>query len=362
MRIILPLSCVALLAGCMASEAAKTAIIHTKEQQAKSGLYKIGNPYEIFGKTYVPKEDPYYEEKGVASWYGPKFHGKKTANGEIFNKEVFSAAHRTLPIPSVVDVTNLDNGRKMQLRINDRGPFAHDRILDVSEAAARELGFHNNGTANVHVTFNRLATDRMLAGTNMHINTDKASRNSSYAARLQQPTIENAHIDTQTMVPTERYEVAKAGQITTGAYVAGAQKQPHNYYVAAAAAKPSYAPPAAVRSSIAKEQPNYAGHYYSDANAYEEKVKNAASTAENTAESYNDTAPASGGKFAVQLGAFKEYQAAEALKSRVSNAQIVTKNGVHKVQVGGFASRSDAASKLSSLKSDGFTDAFIAQR
>ena len=114
--------------------------------------YKIGSPYKINGKWYYPAIDYDYEEIGIASWYGPGFHGKKTANGEIFNQNIISAAHRTLPMPSIVRVTNLDNGKVLQkVRINDRGPFAGNRIIDLSKKAAQELGFVNTGIAKVKV-------------------------------------------------------------------------------------------------------------------------------------------------------------------------------------------------------------------
>lgn len=116
-----------------------------------NGFYKIGQPYQIDGKWYYPAVNWTYAETGVASWYGPDFDGKYTANGERFDMNALTAAHRTLPMPSVVEVTNLDNGRSIQLRVNDRGPYARDRILDVSRRAAQMLGFENSGTAHVRV-------------------------------------------------------------------------------------------------------------------------------------------------------------------------------------------------------------------
>ncbi len=110
---------------------------------AQVGNYKIGKPYEIAGQWYYPAVDYEYSETGIASWYGPKFHGKQTANGEIFDQHEISAAHRTLPLPSMVRVTNLENGRSLDVRVNDRGPFAHGRIIDMSRRAAQLLGFEN---------------------------------------------------------------------------------------------------------------------------------------------------------------------------------------------------------------------------
>lgn len=143
----------AALAGC--SEGAL--LVHGAKRIAQgadsgpAGVYKIGSPYQINGSWYYPKLDYEYVETGVASWYGPGFHGKRTANGETFDENVASAAHRTLPLPSVVRVTNLENGRSIKLRVNDRGPFARGRIIDLSRRAAQLLGFHRQGTAKVRV-------------------------------------------------------------------------------------------------------------------------------------------------------------------------------------------------------------------
>jgi rare lipoprotein A len=116
-----------------------------------TGYYKVGNPYEIKGRQYRPQESFDHVETGIASWYGPNFHGKKTANGEIFNENELTAAHRTLQMPSLVRVTNLENGKSLILRVNDRGPFAHDRVIDVSKKASELLGFRTQGTAKVRV-------------------------------------------------------------------------------------------------------------------------------------------------------------------------------------------------------------------
>lgn len=115
------------------------------------GYYKVGNPYQIKGQWYYPKEDYSYDESGIASWYGDDFHEQKTANGEIYNKNELTAAHKTLPLPSLARVTNLENGRSIVVRVNDRGPFSGARIIDVSQRAAQLLGFDRAGTAKVRV-------------------------------------------------------------------------------------------------------------------------------------------------------------------------------------------------------------------
>lgn len=117
------------------------------------GSYKVGKPYQVGGVWYVPREQPDYDARGVASWYGEAFHLKATANGETFDMNAVTAAHTTLPLPSMVEVTNLDNGRKLVVRVNDRGPFADNRIIDLSREAARQLGFERAGLAKVRVRY-----------------------------------------------------------------------------------------------------------------------------------------------------------------------------------------------------------------
>ena len=116
------------------------------------GHYKIGNPYTINNVTYTPKLVSYYNKNGVASWYGPNFHKKPTANGEIFDQNKISAAHKTLPLPSIVKVTNLKNEKSIYIRVNDRGPFVNNRIIDLSKKAATELNILSKGIENVNVT------------------------------------------------------------------------------------------------------------------------------------------------------------------------------------------------------------------
>lgn len=149
--------CMFLLSACAETEL----VIHSAKELtgtadsasvAKTkGSYKVGRPYQIKGTWYYPAENFKYVETGISSWYGSKFHGRKTANGETYNMNDLTAAHRTLPLPSMVRVVNLKNGRSLKLRINDRGPFARGRIIDVSRRAAQLLGFQRAGTARVRV-------------------------------------------------------------------------------------------------------------------------------------------------------------------------------------------------------------------
>jgi rare lipoprotein A len=137
----------ALAAGCASTPASKVSV------PPNAGVYKVGNPYQIGDTWYYPREQPDYDETGIASWYGPGFYGHNTADGEMLDPDALTAAHRTLPLPVNVRVTNLENGESLVVRVNDRGPFAKSRIIDVSERAAKLLGFYGAGTARVRVTY-----------------------------------------------------------------------------------------------------------------------------------------------------------------------------------------------------------------
>src|SRR6187551_2028159 len=117
------------------------------------GTYRVGKPYSVAGRVYVPEEDPNYRAEGMASWYGDDFHGRLTANGEVFDMASLTAAHPTLPIPSYARVTNLSNGKSLIVRVNDRGPYHGNRLIDVSNKAAELLEFKGNGVARVRVEY-----------------------------------------------------------------------------------------------------------------------------------------------------------------------------------------------------------------
>ncbi|MEM7098473.1 MAG: septal ring lytic transglycosylase RlpA family protein [Pseudomonadota bacterium] len=144
-----------------------------------------GPIYTVLGKTYrVMDAAEGYVQEGLASWYGTKFHGRRTSNGEVFDTYALSAAHKHLPIPIFVRVTNLDNGKKTIVRVNDRGPFHGDRIIDLSYAAAVKLGFHNKGTAKVRVEVVEPAPDEVMV--------HAGAFNNFVAAAAQQEAIQKA--------------------------------------------------------------------------------------------------------------------------------------------------------------------------
>jgi rare lipoprotein A len=173
------------LGACSASEPLRTltsplapsvtasAAISDEPLAKGGGSYKLGRPYQLNGVTYVPAEDPSYRAEGIASWYGPDFHGRPTANGETFDMNGISGAHPTLPMPSYLRVTNIANGRSIIVRVNDRGPYAKERVVDVSIGAARALDFYAQGLARVRIEYVGRAPltgsdDRMLLATLRH--------------------------------------------------------------------------------------------------------------------------------------------------------------------------------------------------
>ncbi len=123
----------------------------TDNSAAAGGRYKIGNPYTVDGVVYQPREDFFYDETGIASWYGPGFHGNRTADGDRYDMNALTGAHPTLQMPCKVQVTNLENGRSIAVVVNDRGPYKRGRIIDLSRRAAQLLGFAGQGTARVRV-------------------------------------------------------------------------------------------------------------------------------------------------------------------------------------------------------------------
>lgn len=166
MRYIVLLILTVLLASC----SSKQDRLYTKlskddpKHMKYAGHFKVGGCYKIKGKKYTPEKKINYKEVGMASWYGSKggFHGKKTANGDRYNKNVLSAAHKTLPMPSLVKVTNTHNNKSLIVMVNDRGPYARGRIIDVSEKAAKILGFRNQGVAKVKVEYLHKETQDFL--------------------------------------------------------------------------------------------------------------------------------------------------------------------------------------------------------
>ena len=177
----LPLAAMALLlAACGGGD--YPPVTGSGSQRVAHPVYKVGAPYEVKGVRYYPRVDYEYDETGTASWYGEAFQGQYTANGEIYDLNELTCAHRTLPMPSIVEVTNLNNGRTLRLRVNDRGPFAQGRILDVSRRAAQLLGFERSGTMPVRI---RILPSQSIAAAEQLIR--QSGQNPAILARVSTP-------------------------------------------------------------------------------------------------------------------------------------------------------------------------------
>ncbi len=183
--------------------------------------YKVGKSYKIEDKWYHPKEDFHYNEVGIASWYGPDFHGGDTANGEVFNKYALTAAHKTLPMPSMVKVTNLENGNWVKVRVNDRGPFVGNRIIDVSKAAAEKLGFVDKGTAKVRVQLLKEETEKLFPATSS-IRTKIAT---SQPLPKQTTSPQKKYLKTGKTIEAHRPHEGEKIYIQVGAYTAHSKAQ-----------------------------------------------------------------------------------------------------------------------------------------
>jgi rare lipoprotein A len=226
LRLAVLLTGLVLLAGCGSSPSGPQShgvgpYSHTAAGPTQ-GYYKVGQPYQIDGATYTPGVDYDYDETGIASWYGPNFTGKITANGELYDMNEVTGAHRTLPMPSLVRVTNLDNGRTIVVRVNDRGPYARGRILDMSRRGAQLLGYEKTGTAKVRVQIMARESQILAAAAKQgQLTVDVAGLdNEAPALPPDTPTYTRPGVTTTTpLPPPQRYQpppqqVAEAEAVT----------------------------------------------------------------------------------------------------------------------------------------------------
>ena len=293
---------------------------------AEGPRYKVGRAYSVNGVWYYPTEVDEYVEVGIASWYGADFHDRVTANGEVYDMEALTAAHRTLPMPSAVQVTNLRNGRTLTLRVNDRGPFANDRIIDVSRRAARLLGFRAQGTTRVRVRYLEDASRRLkLAALNSEIG-----------------KIDQVRVAAAPMTPVRTAPLAPIG----GAAVAQAETtHPHRVEARSdvLAATPKARPPLP-GARIANSSVGVALRFG--------RGPGAAASADES--------------IYVQVGAFSYFSNAVSMRDRVAHlgyAQITQYDRdpatLYRVRVGPMSSLPDAQSMLSRVVDAGVTGAQI---
>lgn len=269
----------------------------------RNGVYKIGEPYQINNIWYRPEENYDYKEVGIASWYGPDFHRGITANGETYNMYELSAAHRTLPLPSIVKVTNLDNGKSVVVRVNDRGPFVNNRIIDLSKAAAEQLDFTQTGTAKVRVEI--LADESKELKKNILKNGGKVVDGAPITDSQEPPSFADPIVLTSETVVIEEEATTAASQVA-----------PEN--------KTVYSPKKKVVAN--------GGDYYIQAGAFSNK----------------DNA------LAVQkkLSSF----------GRVSIKEVNKDTGtIYRVRLGGFETGEDAADLMEEIEKSGYTDLRLIQ-
>jgi len=313
------------LAGCAESQlavhAAKSAVGAADDPGEGGGAsgVKVGRPYQVAGVWYYPKVQPDYDETGIASWYGREFHGKSTANGETYDMNALTAAHKTLPLPSRVRVTNLENGRSIVLRVNDRGPFAHGRIIDVSRRGAQLLGFDRAGTAKVRVTLVDGREDEILV-----------------AAREEMPALPRGSVAAESLPPPQ------------GASAAPPQRNDRSIPVRVADAAPRPLRGAAAGTQLAAAGPN--------------TVASTAATDEAVVRIVS-VAPT---QIFVQAGAFLRYDNANRLRARLASygpsrvtTVMIDAQEFFRVRVGPIDAVADADRMLERLIAGGFPDARI---
>ncbi len=323
------------------SPAEGTPIAEPWAQSIGEGVYKVGKPYKVNGVWYFPKEDYNYDEVGYASWYGSDFHNKRTANGEIFDMEMLSAAHKTLPLPSVIRVTNLQNGRSLILRVNDRGPFVNDRILDVSKKAAQLLGFKDQGTTKVRV--------EMLPEESMTV--ASLSQNTGYISPEKiNPTESGDVVVTDELGPVESFQKGIGSNLPGGTLHDEDlfDKQP--------------------MESVSRKESEEATTVISETD-YNRQLEESLTSAKSSKPTKSNLVPAFKGakQIYVQAGAFSRHDNAERMSKKLRPAgktnvvQTSTSKGksLYKVRVGPFDNASKAKRALDKVVSIGNPDAHI---
>jgi len=290
---------------------------------------KIGKPYEVMGQTYTPAYEPTYDKTGLASWYGPGFNGKRTASGEFFDQNQLTAAHPTLPMPSIVRVTNLENGKSVLVRINDRGPFKSGRIIDLSKKAAQTIGF--NGLAQVRVQYLEKETNAYLGKVEVVEEEDDKGL---------PPARDEGKAPTVSSAPTMAVTVGSS----------------------------DLAPPIGIRSSEPIEKPVEVTDSImpsglppvASMNAPKPQDKPAAKPAAKTS-----TKAAIKGKYYIQAGTFSSKDNATKLSKKLSGATVekIQRGGktLWRVRTGPYASRAQADTSLTKIRSLGATDARVVE-
>ncbi|MBQ7632546.1 MAG: septal ring lytic transglycosylase RlpA family protein [Alphaproteobacteria bacterium] len=328
------------------------------------GIYKVGNPYKVAGRWYYPKEDYNYIEEGMASWYGEDFNGKKTANGERYNMNTLTAAHRTLPLPSIVKVTNLQNGRSVVLRVNDRGPYVKDRIIDLSKRGAQLLGYMGQGTTRVRVEImakeSKELKEAMLTGRVTSPTQDFAQ---APAPSLYESSEERRKISAEVQKADEAAIYAESGgkKVATGTYKPTGQTAEPVVYGSAASAdgKVKSGALGVMNAADIKTSDNKGVYGTAAANPQKESSKAVKSNTYQYMKGY----------YYIHTGAFSSYTAAHQQLVRLKeygSSHIVpyTKDGkkYYRVSMGPYSRREEAQVAQAKIRYYGFKDTIIEQK
>ena len=276
--------------------------------------------YTVLGKNYeVWNGMTSYIEEGTASWYGPNFNGKKTSMGEVYNQKGISAAHKNVPLPSYLKVTNLSNGKKMVVRVNDRGPFVGDRILDLSEGAARYLGVYGPGTAKVRLEYLNISSSGKV--TNAQGSASETSSSSSYQGPVK--TDSETPVSSQSNFPVEGGFTGESGWVNSDGWIS-----------------------------------------YDNKTVNRSQTPTQSSVSYNSAQSTTSTASPQGSGYYVQMAATSDQSKAQEICSMMAkrlgtSVKVQTQNGVSKVLAGPFANEAQARQMLEQAKSQGASDSFL---
>ncbi|MGE3714439.1 MAG: septal ring lytic transglycosylase RlpA family protein, partial [Alphaproteobacteria bacterium] len=321
-----------------------------------SAKVKVGKPYVIMGKKYYPEFDNDYDKVGIASWYGPGFHGKYTANGEVFDQNDLTAAHPTLPMPSLVRVTNLHNGKSAIIRVNDRGPFKDNRIIDLSKKSAQRLGV--TGLAKVRVKFLQQETQEYMAA----IQNGQPFDLFAYNDRPPEAKIvESTRYSSYTTQDSNHAAPVMTVQASEPDPIRVVDQEPPAAEPEQAYAEPAYVASEPIPAQVPTDPP-YEREPMQMAQAVPEPVAEAAISP--------SAGVASAGDFTIQAGVFSSEGNARKLVDRLSaiaRASVETMESagrtLWRVQVGSFETRSDAETLLASVRQQGnVPDARIVRR
>ncbi|HLZ76262.1 septal ring lytic transglycosylase RlpA family protein [Phenylobacterium sp.] len=343
----------------------------TVRPPADPSAHGTNAPYQVGGIWYVPHEQPRYDETGIASWYGDAFNMKATANGEIFDMNQFSAAHTTLPLPSMVEVTNLDNGRKLVVRVNDRGPFVGGRIIDLSHAAAAELGYDRAGVAHVRVKYVGPAP---LAGPEAGVRYAKAAPPANSAAPAYAPPLQAASYGSGRMTAhrpadEEIFGQAAPSAVAVDSAVAAAPLVAKPKPVETAALTPLPAAPRASRDPfisdvVARRVQPVAQRAILEAASGQPSPVSASPVVPSPALAATQTPPAKG--YSIQAGAFSDQTNAKRAAAQLASAGTVKvepfeRSGVtmYRVYLAGVSDEAEAHEVRDKVAAIGFADARV---